>query len=76
MIATGRMTGENGRNHLTGPTLADSLRAMSTRSVVTKGNASELASAIAVAASWYWFGFSYVYYGSPATLVEQEVRRR
>jgi len=49
---------------------------MSTRSVVTKGNASELASAIAVAASWYWFGFSYVYYGSPATLVEQEVRRR
>lgn len=25
--------------------------------------------------SWYWFTFSFYYYGSPALLVEQEVRR-
>jgi hypothetical protein len=32
-------------------------------------------SGLAAGVAWYWFSFSYVYYGSPALLVEQEVRR-
>jgi hypothetical protein len=38
-------------------------------------NLNDLRSAGSAGAFSYWFSFSYVYYGSPALLAEQEVRR-
>jgi hypothetical protein len=37
-------------------------------------NLHELSTAGAAWAASYWFSFGYFYYGSPAVLVEQEVR--
>jgi hypothetical protein len=48
---------------------------MEKSSVSAKVNPNDLRSAGSARAYSYWFSFSYVYYGSPAVLVEQEVRR-
>jgi hypothetical protein len=47
---------------------------MEANGVPTGLNLNELRSAGSAWARSYWF--SYVYYGSPASLAEQEVRRR
>jgi hypothetical protein len=52
-----------------------SVRSMETIRVLAKVNPNDLRSAVSARAYSYWFSFSYVYYGSPAVLVEQEVRR-
>jgi hypothetical protein len=43
--------------------------------VLANANLNGIRSAGLAWAASYWFSFSYVYYGSPAVLVEQEVRR-
>ena len=49
-----------------------SVRDMNATHVPASSNQFDVRSAGSVGAAWYWF--SYVYYGSPAALVEQEVR--
>ena len=48
---------------------------MNAEHVAVELNTNELRSAGLAWAYSYWFSFSYVYYGSPALLAEQEVRR-